>query len=87
MRRMNSDIGSPKDEPIWHDRDDFIWHDEVLPVACYPEQDKEQTMINCRCGSTKYLDSHGICAYCYLKWRRYLEACNDKGVPLFERDA
>jgi hypothetical protein len=78
MIKIGREFGGPKDEPIRHDRNDCIWHE--LPLASYPEQDKELANVFCRCGSTKYVDSNGMCAYCYLKWGRQLEEYDAKGL-------
>ena len=81
MIRIGKEIGSPKDEPIWHDGDNFICYE--LPFASYPEDDELLANVFCRCGSAKYIDSNGLCAYCYLKWGRQLEEYDEKGMPLF----
>jgi hypothetical protein len=66
MITISKKVGIPKDEPIWHDREDFTWYE--LPLASYPEKDKELGNVLCRCGSTKYVEANSMCAYCYLKW-------------------
>ncbi len=81
MIRIGKEIGDPKDEPFWRERDNFIWHE--LPFASYPEEDRLLASVFCRCGSTKYVDSNGSCAYCYLKWGRQLEEYDEKGFSLF----
>jgi len=81
MIRIGKAIGGPKDEPFWYDRENFI--SQELPLASYPEEDKLLANVFCRCGSTKYVDSNGLCAYCYLKWGRQLEEYDEKGLSLF----
>ena len=81
MIRIGKESGSPKDEPFWHERETFIW--DELPLASYPEKDTLLANVFCRCGSTAYLDSNGQCGYCYLKWGRQLEECDEQGRSFF----
>jgi hypothetical protein len=80
MIRISREMGEPKNEPIRYDQDNFVW--DELPLASYPERDKMLANTFCRCGSTKYIDQNGQCAYCYLKWGRQLEEYDEKGFSL-----